>query len=172
MTPFSGPEKYKHQQFPKWSWRSFRRNWWRTSGEVWKEIFELLLLGKIVKSIFHQNSTAIFTLWRLVYGERSSLISILVVVQASSLLPPHHHPSSCKVAWGATFESLCCRGAPRGTCDSHWVVCDNARLSSNTQARTQMGLGAKNCSYTSLHGVPPTLRPDRHAKGSAGLLER
>ena len=24
----------------------FRRNWWRTSGEVWKEIFELLLLGK------------------------------------------------------------------------------------------------------------------------------
>ena len=36
----------KHQRFPEWSWRSFRRNWWRTSGEVWKEIFELLLLGK------------------------------------------------------------------------------------------------------------------------------
>ena len=36
----------KHQQFPERSWRSFRRNWWRTSGEVWKEIFELLLLGK------------------------------------------------------------------------------------------------------------------------------
>ena len=37
---------YKHHRFPEWSWRSFRRNWWRTSGEVWKEIFELLLLGK------------------------------------------------------------------------------------------------------------------------------
>ena len=37
---------FKHQRFPEWSWRSFRRNWWRTSGEVWKEIFELLLLGK------------------------------------------------------------------------------------------------------------------------------
>ena len=36
----------KHQRFPEWSWRSFRRNWRRTSGEVWKEIFELLLLGK------------------------------------------------------------------------------------------------------------------------------
>ena len=24
----------------------FLANWWRTSGEVWKEIFELLLLGK------------------------------------------------------------------------------------------------------------------------------
>ena len=52
----------KHQRFPEWSWRSFRRNWWRTSGEVWKEIFELLLLGKIVRSIFHQNSTANFTI--------------------------------------------------------------------------------------------------------------
>ena len=51
----------KHQRFPEWSWRSFRRNWWRTSGEVSKEIFELLLLGKIVRSIFHQNSTANFT---------------------------------------------------------------------------------------------------------------
>ena len=40
----------------------FGRNWWRTSGEVWKEIFELLLLGKIVRSIFHQNSTANFTI--------------------------------------------------------------------------------------------------------------
>ena len=40
----------KHQRFPEWSWRSFRRNWWRTSGEVWKEIFELFLLGKIVRS--------------------------------------------------------------------------------------------------------------------------
>ena len=38
---------FKHQRFPEWSWRSFRRNWWRTSGEVWKEIFELLLLGKL-----------------------------------------------------------------------------------------------------------------------------
>ena len=40
------PSFSKHQRFPEWSWRSFRRNWWRTSGEVWKEIFELLLLGK------------------------------------------------------------------------------------------------------------------------------
>ena len=54
--------KCKHQRFPGWSWRSFRRNWWRTSGEVWKEIFELLLLGKSVSSIFHQNSTANFTI--------------------------------------------------------------------------------------------------------------
>ena len=38
--------KSRHQRFPEWSWRSFRRNWWRTSGEVWKEIFELLFLGK------------------------------------------------------------------------------------------------------------------------------
>ena len=53
--------KDKHQRFPEWSWRSVRRNWWRTSGEVWKEIFELLLLEKIVRSIFHQNSTANFT---------------------------------------------------------------------------------------------------------------
>ena len=36
----------KHQRFPEWSWRSFRRNWWRTSGKFSKEIFELLLLGK------------------------------------------------------------------------------------------------------------------------------
>ena len=35
-----------------------------TSGEVWKEILELLLLGKIVRSIFHQNSTANFTIER------------------------------------------------------------------------------------------------------------
>ena len=41
---------------------NFRRNWWRTSGEVWKEIFELLLLGKIVRRIFHQNSSANFTI--------------------------------------------------------------------------------------------------------------
>ena len=54
--------RFTHQRFPEWSWRSFRRNWWRTSGEVWKEIFELLLLGKIVRSIFHQNSTANFTI--------------------------------------------------------------------------------------------------------------
>ena len=54
--------KFKHQQFPEWSWRSFRRNWWRTSGEVWKQIFELHLLGKIVRSVFHQNSTANFTI--------------------------------------------------------------------------------------------------------------
>ena len=53
---------FKHQRSPEWSFRSFRRNWWRTSGEVWKEIFELLLLGKIVRSIFHQNSTANFTI--------------------------------------------------------------------------------------------------------------
>ena len=39
-----------------------RRTWWRTSGEIWKEIFELLLLGKIVRNIFHQNSTANFTI--------------------------------------------------------------------------------------------------------------
>ena len=55
----------KHQRFREWSWRSFRRNWWRTSGEVWKEIFELLknsFAGKIVSSIFHQNSTANFTI--------------------------------------------------------------------------------------------------------------
>ena len=53
---------YKHQRFPEWSWRSFRRNWRRTSGEVWKEIFELVLLGKIVRSHFsHQNSTANFS---------------------------------------------------------------------------------------------------------------
>ena len=38
---------YKHQRFPEWSWRSFRRNWWRSSGEVWKELFELLLLRKL-----------------------------------------------------------------------------------------------------------------------------
>ena len=36
---------FKHQRFPEWSWRSFWRKWWRTSGEVWKEIFELLFLG-------------------------------------------------------------------------------------------------------------------------------
>ena len=42
---FVGPY-CRHQRFPEWSWRSFRRNWWRTSGEVWQEIFELLLLGK------------------------------------------------------------------------------------------------------------------------------
>ena len=47
---------------PEWSWRSLEANWWWTSGEVWKEIFELLLLGKIVRSIFHQNSTANFTI--------------------------------------------------------------------------------------------------------------
>ena len=45
---------FKHQRFPQRSWRSFRRNG--------KEIFELLLLGKIVRSIFHQNSTANFTI--------------------------------------------------------------------------------------------------------------
>ena len=57
-----GQGSLKHQRFPEWSWRSFRRNWWRTSGEVWQEIFELLLLGKIVRSIFHRNSTANFTI--------------------------------------------------------------------------------------------------------------
>ena len=53
--------KFKHQRFPEWSWRGFRPNWWRTASEVWKEIFELLM-GKIVRSIFHQNSTANFTI--------------------------------------------------------------------------------------------------------------
>ena len=57
MSPIS-----KHQRFPEWSWRSVRRNWWRTSGGVWKEIFELLSLGKIARRIFHQNSTANFTI--------------------------------------------------------------------------------------------------------------
>ena len=48
----SWPKKFQHQWFPEWSWRSFRRNWWRTSGEVSrKEIFEPLLLGKIVRNI-------------------------------------------------------------------------------------------------------------------------
>ena len=37
-----------------------RRNWWRTSGEVWQEIFGGG--GGIVRSIFHQNSTANFTI--------------------------------------------------------------------------------------------------------------
>ena len=63
----------KHQRFPERSWRSFRRNWRRTSGEVWKEIFELLLLGKIVRNIFppklhrkfhHQTSLRGSGLWR------------------------------------------------------------------------------------------------------------
>ena len=53
---------FQQQWFPEWSWRSFRRKWWRTSGGVWRDIFELLLLGKIVRSIFHQNSTANFTI--------------------------------------------------------------------------------------------------------------
>ena len=36
----------KHQRFPEGSWRSFRRNWWRTSGEVWKEFSSFFCWGK------------------------------------------------------------------------------------------------------------------------------
>ena len=42
----NGISKHQRFEFPEWSWRSSRRNWWRSSGEVWKEIFELLLLGE------------------------------------------------------------------------------------------------------------------------------
>ena len=50
----------KHQRFPEWSWRSFWRHRWRTSGKFGRD-FRASFAGKIFRSIFHQNSTANFT---------------------------------------------------------------------------------------------------------------
>ena len=113
------PHIIRHQRFPEWSWRSFRRNWWRTSGEVWKGIFELLLLGKSSEAFFTktppQISPSNFTTRFWVVAFPTSLnYSVFIAERPFLWQEAEHHKDrgndivlfSRAARWGGGFPDL------------------------------------------------------------------